>query len=371
MARYFVADRGVSTGPFTFEQIREAVNKGQITAFSLMWKDGMADWTIAHEVLADTGLWQQHATALETETIAVEIKPPVIAAFGRRLAAALIDGLAMFIPATILILLPRAFLSDTSALTVGEALALLANIAYFTFLQGRAQGASIGKRALDIHVVREDGSKLGDKLALGRYLLLLASSLLLLPCLMPLFNRHRKGLHDMICGTVVLEGKSTADTYFDLKDASIGGWGSLTWVMVGLIVVIPFAGGVVAAVSVPAYQDYVIRSRVAMAIEQARDTSEKVAAYRSEHGKWPTKPTDIGLSDQTDIADVATMHLDSNGTVALMFTSTLIRGRALHIRMSEDGHRQCTTNLPRKYTDRACSRSTPSPTIALNGQPGL
>lgn len=371
MSRYFVADNGVAKGPYTFEKIRAAVGRGQITAFTLMWKDGIPDWAIAYEVLADTGLWQQASPQDEELTVTFEIKTPVIAAFGRRIAAALIDALVMFIPATILIALPRAFLSDASALTVGESLAMLANLAYFTLLQGRAQGATLGKRALDIHVVREDGSKLGDSLALGRYLLMMIFGFLLLPCFVPLFNRHRKGLHDMICGTVVLEGKSAPETFMDLRESTVGDWGSLSWIMVGLMIVIPFAGGVVAAVSVPAYQDYVIRSKVAMAVEQARDISEKVVAYRGEHGHWPTQPTDIGLSEQTDIADVATMHLDNDGTVALMFTSTLIRGRALHIRMSEDGHRQCTTNLPRKYTDRACSRSTLSPSLASNAQPGM
>lgn len=370
MTRYFVADQGVSTGPFTFEQVRIAIGTGRITAFTLMWKDGMADWAIAYETLANTGLWQAPSDE-EQETVMVEIKTPVIAAFGRRAAAALIDALVMFIPATILIALPRAFLSDASALNLGESLALLAIIAYFTFLQGREQGATIGKRALDIHVVRDDGSKLGDRLALGRYLLLLISSLLLLPLLAPLFNPQRKGLHDIICGTVVLEGKRMAYTGSDLRNARIGDWGSLTWVMMGLMVVIPFAGGVVAAVSVPSYQDYVIRSKVAMAVEQARDVSEKVVTYRRERGRWPNKAGDIGLSEPADIAGIATMHLDNNGTVALMFTSTLIRGRALHIRMSDDGHRQCTTNLPRKYTDRACSRSTLNPSIAHSVQPNM
>ncbi|PTU31525.1 RDD family protein [Stenotrophobium rhamnosiphilum] len=369
MSRYFVADHGVSTGPFNFEQIREKVRKDEINAFTLMWKDGMADWAIAQNVLASAGLLQPKSWP--EEAVAVEIDQPVIAAFGRRIAAALIDGLVMFIPATILIILPQAFLADTSAMIVGQLLAVLGNLAYFTLLHGGSHGATIGKRALDIRVVRDDGSQLGDMLALGRYLLLMLSALMVIPLLVPLFNRHRKGLHDMVCGTVVLEASSLTNENLDLNETVIGTWGSLSWVMVGLMVVIPFAGGVVAAVSVPAYQDYVIRSKVAMAIEQARDTSEKVVAYRSEHGQWPTKPTDIGLPDALDIADVATLHLDANGTVALNFTSTLIRGRALHIRMSEDGHRQCTTNLPRKYTDRACSRSAQSPSLARSTQPTM
>ena len=51
---------------------------------------------------------------------------------------------SIFVAAPMLIILPRAFLSDASALTLGESLAVLASIAYFTFLQGRDQGATIG-----------------------------------------------------------------------------------------------------------------------------------------------------------------------------------------------------------------------------------
>ncbi len=362
MAQYFVADHGVSRGPFTFAQISATVRNGEIAAFTLMWKEGMADWATAQQVLADTGLFQA-AHSAHTAPIQDD-SSPVIAAFGRRMAAALIDALVMFIPAAILMSLPRAFLPESPALAMGEALALVANLAYFTVLQGRARGATLGKSALDIRVVRDNGDKLGDGLAMGRYVLLTLFSLLLLPCLVPLFNRHRKGLHDMICGTVVIEGSSAENPEIDLSGARIGEWSSLTWVMVSLMFLVPFATGVIAAVSIPAYQDYVIRSRVAMAIEQARDASEKVVAYHSEHGRWPKQPEDIGLPNATRIANVATLHIADHGTVALAFTADLISGRALQIHISEDGHRQCTTNLPRKYTDRACSRATLSPSLA-------
>ncbi len=362
MPQYFVAENGVSRGPFSLAQISQAIHAGSIDAFTLMWKQGMADWAIAQQVLADSGIFPWNKIAQPVATQATQ--GPTIAAFGRRLAAALIDGLVMFVPATILMALPRAFLDESSAFAVGGTLALLANLAYFTLLQGRAQGATFGKKALDIHVVRDDGGKLGDGLAMGRYLLLTLSGLLLLPCLVPLFNRQRKGLHDMICGTVVIEGKAAENQAMDVSESTIGDWSPLTWVMLSLMFLVPFTTGVIAAVSIPAYQDYVIRSQVAIAIEQARDASEKVVAYHSEHGHWPSQPEDIGLSNTMKIANVALLNLDAQGTVALTFTADLISGRALHIRIGEDGHRQCTTNLPRKYTDRACSRASLSPSLA-------
>lgn len=361
MPQYFVAENGVSRGPYSLAQIEQIIEAGGIDPFTLMWKAGMASWAAAQQVLSDTDLFE---VAGNPQSAITEQQGPTIAAFGRRIAAALIDGLLMFVPASILMALPRAFMPEMSALIVGGILALLANVAYFTILQGRAQGATIGKRALDIRVVRDDGSTLGDGLAMGRYALLTLSTLLLLPCLVPLFSRHRKGLHDMICGTTVIEGAASEERPVDLNGASVGDWSPLTWVMLSLMFLVPFTTGVIAAVSVPAYQDYVIRSQVAIAIEQARDASERVVEYHSVHGRWPSQPEDIGLSKAMKIANVAMLNLDAQGTVALTFTADLISGRALHIRIGDDGHRQCTTNLPRKYTDRACSRATLSPTLA-------
>ena len=368
MPQYFVAENGVSRGPYTLAQVSQLVDIGGINAFTLMWKAGMGEWASAQNVLAGTGIFAGVTTS-RTSTPERD-GSPVIAAYGRRLAAALIDGLVMFVPTSILMALPRAFLSDMSAWAAGGALALLANFAYFTVLQGRAQGATFGKKALDIRVVRDNGDALGDGLAMARYALLLLSGLLLVPCLAPLLNRRRKGLHDLVCGTVVIEGKLAEDQMPDFSEASIGDWSPLTWVMLSLMFLIPFTSGVIAAVSIPAYQDYVIRSQVAIAIEQARDASEKAVEYHSEHGHWPSQPEDIGLSKAMKIANVAMMNLDAQGTVALTFTADLISGRALHIRIGEDGHRQCTTNLPRKYTDRACSRATLSPSLA-SAQPTM
>lgn len=366
MPHYFFADHGVSTGPFTLDQISDAVNAGKISALTLMWRDGMADWAAAEHVLADTDLlpqWPPRRTFVAQDDVSIS-PAPAIAAFGRRVAAFLIDTLVLFAPLTMLILLPRAFLSGASALPVGALLAMCGLLLYYTVLQGRAAGASIGKRALDIRVVRDDGTALGDKVALARYALLVLFSVFLLPCLVPLFSRLRRGLHDMICGTVVIESRYANNMPLDFENIRVGGWDTLTWVMAGISFLVPLAIGVVATISIPAYQEYVVQSKVAIAIEQARDASDKVAAYRNQNGHWPLSSAEIGLANAADVADVATLHVDSHGTVGLLFTSDFVRGRALNIRIGEDGHRQCTTNLPRKYTDRACSRATLDPALA-------
>lgn len=365
MTNYFVAINDDAKGPYTDTQLAELIRTGQVVATTLMWKEGMADWVAAAQVLAGTGLLPQtpglvppvppRATGAPASAAAASAQTPVIAAYGRRMAASLIDGFVLFVPALTLLMLPRAWLPDTPAFVVGELLAVLVGVVYYTLLQGRAEGATIGKRAVGIRVVRNNGENLGNGLALGRYVLLTLFGMLLIPYFVPLFNHHRKGLHDMICGTVVIEGKSTEHPPLDLSSTAIGNWGTLAWVMVCLMFFFPFVFGILAAISIPAYQDYTIRAKVALAIEQARDVSEKVAAYHTEHGQWPASATDLGLVRDAEIAGVATMNLAANGTVVLTFTPSSIKGIELDIRIDENGHRQCTTNLPRKYTGKACS----------------
>lgn len=361
MTRYFVADNGESRGPYTLEQVAALIREGRVGTDTPMWMDGLADWQAASRVLAGTGLLAAPAAppplpALDAAHHAGPTETPVIAAYGRRAAASLIDGLVLILPLCLLFLLPRLLIDDDgAAFAVGEPLALLASLAYYGLLQGRDEGATLGKRAVGIRVVRDDGRALGTRLALGRYALLMLFGMLLIPYLVPLFNARRKGLHDMICGTTVIEGVSDRHPRLDFSASHIGGWGALTWVLVALLLLVPFAMGMLAALAIPAYQDYAVRSQVALAIERARTVSEQVAAYHERRGRWPLNAGELGLAENTLIAGVATMRLGEHGTVSLTFTPRPIEGVDLEIRIDDRGHRQCVTSLPRKFTGRACS----------------
>jgi Tfp pilus assembly major pilin PilA len=54
-----------------------------------------------------------------------------------------------------------------------------------------------------------------------------------------------------------------------------------------------FYGGVVAAISIPAYQDYTIRAQVTEGLNLASSVKADVAEYRAQHGQWPDQ-ADLG-----------------------------------------------------------------------------
>ncbi len=78
------------------------------------------------------------------------------------------------------------------------------SIAYSTYFLG-AFGATPGKMALGLRVVRPDGEKIGYARALGRVLGEFVSSLILgIGYLMAAFDGEKRALHDRICDTRVI-----------------------------------------------------------------------------------------------------------------------------------------------------------------------
>jgi uncharacterized membrane protein YhaH (DUF805 family)/type II secretory pathway pseudopilin PulG len=62
------------------------------------------------------------------------------------------------------------------------------------------------------------------------------------------------------------------------------------WVVLGAwsFLIVPFGGGIVAAIAIPAYQDYTARSQTAEAIQLAGGAEQSVASYHDQNKVWPT-----------------------------------------------------------------------------------
>ena len=139
------------------------------------------------------------------------------AGFWIRLAATLLDGVILFILTLVLVgVLPGVSVSeylgnfsletDTEKTTpIWFELADLAlNTTYYTVLVWIWAG-TIGKHAFGLYIVRSDGSRVGFGRALARCICYVISFLTLgIGFLMIAFRRDKRGLHDIICNTVVI-----------------------------------------------------------------------------------------------------------------------------------------------------------------------
>ena len=60
--------------------------------------------------------------------------------------------------------------------------------------------------------------------------------------------------------------------------------------------------GILAAIAIPAYQDYVIRAQVAEGINFTSSAKVSVSEYFMQKGAWPKGNTEAGLSAKNDSA---------------------------------------------------------------------
>ena len=57
--------------------------------------------------------------------------------------------------------------------------------------------------------------------------------------------------------------------------------------LIELMIVVAIIG-ILAAIAIPAYQDYTIRSQVTEGLNLASSTKAEVAEYYAQYGRWPT-----------------------------------------------------------------------------------
>ena len=77
---------------------------------------------------------------------------------------------------------------------------------YFALLESSERGATVGKMAMGLRVVTDQGQRLSFLNATGRYFAKIISAIILcIGFIMIAFTDRKRGLHDMIAGTLVVK----------------------------------------------------------------------------------------------------------------------------------------------------------------------
>ncbi|HGH6660500.1 TPA: pilin [Neisseria meningitidis] len=105
--------------------------------------------------------------------------------------------------------------------------------------------------------------------------------------------------------------------------------------LIELMIVIAIVG-ILAAVALPAYQDYTARAQVSEAILLAEGQKSAVTEYYLNHGKWPGDNSDAGVASASDIKGKYVQKVEvNNGVVtATMLSSGVnkeIQGKKLSL----------------------------------------
>jgi len=144
---------------------------------------------------------------------------PRYAGFWIRFVAQLIDGIVLSIGMAVL-LVPLGIFAlgvDLGAVAAGvpgpgaaivSLLSFVIPILYYVLLTASRWQATLGKRALKIYVSPVDGGRVSPIKSILRYVGYIVSSIpLMLGFVMAAFHKQKRGLHDIIAGTVALRGR--------------------------------------------------------------------------------------------------------------------------------------------------------------------
>ncbi len=105
--------------------------------------------------------------------------------------------------------------------------------------------------------------------------------------------------------------------------------------LIELMIVVAIIG-ILAAIAVPAYQDYSIRAQVAEGLNLSAGAKDAVNNYVADRGLWPSDNSTAGISADTTIKGkyVTKVTVISNGVIDVEYGGSahaLISGKALQL----------------------------------------
>jgi len=239
---WYYAENNERRGPVGDAEFNELVRTGRIVPTTQVWREGWPNWAPYSEAGAQTtpdgapgarcvecgGTFAaSEMIQYEGSSVCANCKPIffqkvkegitptgqfVFAGFWIRFVAKFIDGIlqqvVVFVANLVLGAVISAAEAPTAFFVVSLTLSMLLSGAYSIFFTGK-YGATLGKMALGLKVVRAGGGAVGYGLAAGRFFAeLLSSFTLLIGYIIAAFDDEKRTLHDRICNTRVIRTRA-------------------------------------------------------------------------------------------------------------------------------------------------------------------
>jgi len=278
---------------------------------------------------------------------------PVYAGFWLRMGAFLIDqGILIAISYATLFVGMMAFIGVTVGVSAAAPDNPFPALAGFTWLwllfiigpwlyhaafESSRKQATPGKLACGIKVTDFAGERISFGRASGRYFASwLTSMTFLIGYLTVAFTEKRQTLHDMIARTLVVGARVEPARVASAPGAQqLSGW-VVAAIAAGCSI---FPLGILAAIAIPAYQDYTIRTQVSEGLQLATGYKASVGEFVARNGTWPEDAVDLEDAATLDRAVQDSEYVESieiwNGTVVIAYgpqSNPRIREHLLSIR---------------------------------------
>jgi Predicted membrane protein/domain len=248
---------GERHGPYKEEDVRAWLRSGQVSRDDLAWHEGLADWQPLSALFPD----EAHNAAppagnpYSAPVAPMENLPQTTAAaledhagFWKRVAAYILDAILLYIVLKVVgapfglsaadaaaqATMKQEMLSGAGFMQAYEhyytamahynLITTAVGWLYFAICESSAWQATIGKLALGIRVTDLQGRRISFLRALGRYGAKFISAIILgIGFIMVAFTRRKQGLHDLIAGTLVLNGRASEFKEAPAKRSASGG----------------------------------------------------------------------------------------------------------------------------------------------------
>ena len=116
--------------------------------------------------------------------------------------------------------------------------------------------------------------------------------------------------------------------------------GTSNIVVIILVIVLFFMVGIVAAIAIPAYQDFTTRAHVAQASILGRNASQTITTYYEAHQMIPSNLDEAGFVEPLPNGVQGIEYDNANGVVSVTMTSTNLSGKSINFVPSLDENNQ-------------------------------
>ena len=249
-----------------------------------------------------------------------ESEDPPYAGFWRRVAGYLIDYVVVVVIYVCLVVMLRVIGSGSQIAPLVFPLYVIAAWIYSAGLESSAKQATLGKLAVGIKVTDLDGRRIGFGRATGRYFAHIVTVLTIgVGYAVAVFSRKRQTVHDMIADTLVVRDEFSSEQIAEAGPAPRVPVYVSALSIIAIVLLGPFGLGLLAAIAIPAYQNYTIRAQVTEGLMAAEAYKAAVAeAYGQGQPFNRITSENLSIDAKADLKYVESLQVIS-GVVVITY----------------------------------------------------